>query len=353
MTKNCTGKLTFASGKAGDYDIWTFAFGSGELSQITDGDYWNDKPKWSPDGRSIVFVSNRTGEQEIYKVLASGGEAVQLTKLNRWVDAPTFSPDGTQLAFISNEAGNNDIWVMGADGENPRQVTRHEGSDDHVEWTQDGQGLLWSTDREDGDADIWHINLATQKKTKLTSEFGADITPVPSPDGKLIAFVSNRQLNSDADRPFEDRDKDIWLMAADGGWPVRLTKNQGADYCPSWSPDGEYLVYAAGDDRTACHLRVLDVSDVTAAFAARDQNRVEKAARAIRSEAISLDRDPLKEDIGARRYTTIVTFWWPEKWVKSCYPHEYFGLERYPHWVADPTTAMSVNNLSPAHAETV
>ena len=328
-----SGKIAFASGKTGDYDIWTLDAASGTLEQITYGDCWNDKPFWSPDGKWIVFVSNRSGFSEIYKIPGGGGEPVQLTKLDRWADSPAFSPDGSAIALISNEAGNNDIWVMDVDGGNRRQVTTHEGSDDHVAWTPDGKGLLWSSDRTNGDADIWHWDFESGTKKQLNSDFGADITPTASPDGKLIAFASNRQLKSNDRDIMQDRDKDVWLLGIDGSHPVRVTSNQGADYCPCWSPDGQHLLYAAGDDRTSSHLRVVDLAELVAAYAMDNSTLIEEAAEAIRTEALPLDRDPLKQEISAHRHTTFLTALMPESWLKGCYPAGYFGLERYPHWV--------------------
>lgn len=348
MTQELNGKIAFASGKTGDYDIWTFEMASGELKQITIGSFWNDKPKWSPDGQSIVFVSDRTGHQEIYKVPAAGGEAVQLTELNSWADSPSFSPDGSTIAFVSNEAGNNDIWIMDANGENRIQVTRYEGSDDYVEWTADGQGLLWSSDRGDGDADIWQFDLKTQEKTQLNADGGADFAPVASPDGEFIAFCSNRQHVANGDEPFADRDKDIWLMRTDGSWPVRLTENQGADFSPCWSPDGNYLLYTASDNRNECHLRVVDVSAVLAAYASGNQQLVDDAANGLRADKIEMDRADLQAEIGAQRTTSLLTSWMPDSWVKSCYPSGYFGLERNPHWVAARETAGVGTDSSPA-----
>jgi len=54
MSQDLTGKIAFASGKTGDYDIWTLQLADGEMRQITDGMCWNDKPKWSPDGRWVA-----------------------------------------------------------------------------------------------------------------------------------------------------------------------------------------------------------------------------------------------------------------------------------------------------------
>lgn len=338
MGQMLSGTIAFASGKTGDYDIWTCNLESGKLTQLTFGVCWNDKPNFSPDGQWVAFVSDRTGFQEIFKVPSGGGEPVQLTSLGRWADSPKFSPDGKSIAFISNEAGNNDLWIMDADGAERVQVTTHGGSDDTVAWTPDGQGLLWSSDRG-GDADIWHYDIASGAKTQLNEDRGSDFSPAPSPDGSLIAFVSNRQFKPNPGKPFEDRDKDVWLMTTDGEHPVRLTENQGADYSPCWSPCGQYLLYTADENRKECRLRVLRIADVVKAYASGDQKSIERAASHLRAKAVELDREPLKAEIHAERHATFLTMWLPESWLTSCYPPGYFGLERNPAWTGVSVTA--------------
>ncbi len=329
-----SGKIVFASGSVNDYDLWSLDMATGDILQLTHGKNWNDKPCWSPDGSRVVFTSNRKGKgQEIFWVPAEGGEAVALTSLGVWADCPVFSPDGTQIAFISNEAGNNDVWLMDADGENRAQVTTHEGSDKHVRWAQDGRGLYFSSDRNDGDADIWHIDLSSRQTKQINQDGGLDISPTPSPDGSVIAFCSNRQLKANPNDKFADRDKDIWLMRADGTMPVRLTDNQGADYSPSWSPDGTHILYTASDTSVECHLRVVDVSDVRAAYARGDHDAVKKAAKRLRHTKVQYDRSGMKEEIGAQRHAIFLTSWIPDRLMKGVYPHGYFGHERNPHWV--------------------
>lgn len=334
MAEKLSGKIVFTSGKVGDYDIWTLDLAAAALKQITQGDFWNDKPNWSPDGEWIVFTSNRTGATEIFKVRAEGGDAIQLTDAGKVCDAPAFSPDGKQIAYTSNESDNYDVWIMNADGKEKRQVTQHNGSDHHVSWTPDGKGLLWSSDRDGGDADVWSLDLSSGEKKQLTTDLGADITPVPSPDGKLIVFVSNRPLDPDTKDWSRDRDKDIWLMAADGSLQAPLTANRTADYCPCWSPDGKYILYAASNDVTQGHLRLIDVSELAAAYESKDEGAFVNAAQGIRSAALPLDREPLKEAIDAKRHTTFLTQYLPDDWVTPMYGQGYFGNERHPDWVA-------------------
>ena len=329
-----SGKLVFASGKVGDYDIWTLDLATGETRQLTRGTWWHDKPSWSPDGRWVLFTSNRGGGpgQDVFRCDATGNHLEALTSLGKWTDSPTYSPDGRKIAFVSNESGNNDVWIMDADGRNREKVTEHLGSDNHVRWMPDGRGLLFSSDR-DRDADIWHIDLSSGRKRQLNSDRGADITPCPSPDGSLIAFCSDRQRKPDPSAPHDDRDKDIWLMGADGSFPVRLTENQGADFAPCWSPDGQAILYTAEAGHADCHLRVIDVRDLTAAYQANDPKAIAAAVVRLWPKRLEYDRTGMVKDIDAERTPFWFTAWMPQRWLERIYPMGYFGKERNAHWV--------------------
>jgi len=335
MSQAHRGKIVFSSGKYGDYDLWSVDLATGATRQLTHGSGWNDKPKWSPDGRRVVYTSNcgvPVG-QEIFSVSAEGGPPVQLTRLARWADSPVYSPDGRRIAFISNEGGNNDVWIMNADGGERTQITTHRASDNHVRWTPDGKGLLFSSDRGE-DADIWHVDLASGETTQLNSDPGADISPVMSPDGSLIAFVSNRQHEPAPDDPDADRDKDIYLMTADGRSVVRLTDNQDADFGPCWSPDGSHVLYTADRGTKDCHLRTVDVSRLREAMLAGDGERMAAEVARLDHVEVEYDREGMKADIRAERNRGLLTFWMPESWVRFLYPAGHFGKERNPDWVA-------------------
>ena len=86
---------------------------SGEVSQVTDGDWDDDMPSWSPDGETLVFASDRGrgrndrfGRSDAWLVAASGkGRARRLTRGRGRASFPQFSPDGATVAFIGHEAG--------------------------------------------------------------------------------------------------------------------------------------------------------------------------------------------------------------------------------------------------------
>jgi hypothetical protein len=91
---------------------------------------------------------------------------------------------------------------------------------------------------------------------------------------------------------------------------------------------------------------LIDVSDVLSAYASDNEQKVEGAAKSLRTDAVDMDREDLKAEIGARRHTTLVTSWMPESWVASCYPSGYFGLERNPDWTSESVKGIARSDSS-------
>lgn len=102
---------------------------SGSVRQLTDGDWDDAQPSWSPDGKTILFVSDRTRRRhvtvfrcEVYSVPAAGGKATRLTQQGGGATFPRFSPDGKWIAYAGDDAGDgfwneqSSLWVLPADG---------------------------------------------------------------------------------------------------------------------------------------------------------------------------------------------------------------------------------------------
>ena len=334
MYNELTGRVVFSSGKHGDYDIWTLDLDTAELRQLTYGTFWNDKPRWWPDGRSIVYVSNATGTPDIYRLPADGsGQPVPLIQNGRWNDCPAPSPDGRTLGFVSNIGENNELWLADADGGNVRRLTDNPANDACFTWMPDGRRVLFSSDRG-GNLDVFELEIQTGRTKQLTFDEGMDISPTASPDGRFIAFVSNRQYAPEKARDmWTDRDLDIWLMRADGASPVRVTDNQGSDRCVAWSPDGMKLMYAATKEGSAAErLRVVDITSVLGPLASGDENGAQEAASRLRHQNLRLDRGPLESEIDAQRHSGLLTAWLPDFLARKLYDQHYFGSERFPDW---------------------
>jgi dipeptidyl aminopeptidase/acylaminoacyl peptidase len=169
-----------------------------------------------------------------------------------------------------------------------------------------------------------------------------DIQPVPSPDGKLVAFVSDRQNRPDKKRgPWQDRDLDIYMMRIDGTDVVRLTTNQGSDSCVNFSPDGRCLIYAsARAGSSGERLRIMDISEVVTAYEQGTIRDIESAVRHASSSNVKMDRDALEKEIGADiDKLSFLAQILPDSILKLLHGTAHFGWERYPHWIAGPVQA--------------
>ncbi len=158
-----------------------------------------------------------------------------------------------RIAYMAKaEAGHYwDIYVMGADGLDPQRLTETESDDGFPNWSPDGRRIAFVSDR-DGNREIYVMNADGTAPTNLTNHPAEDWTPSWSPDGSRIVFSS-----------FRDGNWEIYVMQADGSNQRRLTQNPAADYSPAWSPDGESIAFVS--DRSGdldIYLMRPDGSDV-------------------------------------------------------------------------------------------
>lgn len=128
------------------------------------------------------------------------------------------------------------IWVMGADGSLPTALTTGEGENTSPAWAPEGKRLAFVSDR-DGNKEIYVMNIDGTEVRNLTNDPADDWTPAWSPDGTEIAFSSMR-----------DGNWEIYVMWSDGSYPMRLTNDPEADIAPAWSPDGKWIAFASKRD---------------------------------------------------------------------------------------------------------
>jgi dipeptidyl aminopeptidase/acylaminoacyl peptidase len=128
------------------------------------------------------------------------------------VSDPQISPDGGSVAFsatkvdVAKNAGNSDIWVMPITGGAARQLTQSEKRDNNPRWSPDGKKLAFISNR-DGSPQVWILEVASGEARKLTSlSTGADGV-IWSPDGKHLAFVSDVYPDCPNDACNDKRDK--------------------------------------------------------------------------------------------------------------------------------------------------
>jgi len=225
----------------------------------------------------IAFVSDVSGSKEVYLIDFDGQNRVRITSHRSITLSPAWSPDGKTLLFTSYRDRNPDVFMRELFYGREKKISHYKGLNIAPDWSPDGKKIILTLSQDDGNSDIYIINLAGEKVRRLTSNWANDVSPCWSPDGKKVAFVSNRSGNpqiyimevktrkvrrltfegnnntSPAWSPRSDKIAftggsypfDIYSINTDGSGLRQLTYNSGSHETPSWSPDGRHIVFSA------------------------------------------------------------------------------------------------------------
>jgi len=184
----------------------------------------------------FAAVNARSGNKEIYLVDIDGYGALPITRNGSINLQPAWSADGSKLAYTSYRAGNPDLYVSDLSTGQTRRISARNGLNTGGAWNP-VNGILAATLSLDGNSDIYTLDPRSGRQlAKLTSTPGIDTSPVWSPDGSQLAFVSERSGGAQ-----------VYVMPASGGSARRVTFHGSHNTDPAWSPDGERLAYVSRD----------------------------------------------------------------------------------------------------------
>jgi TolB protein len=219
-----TRSLAFTSYKGGYPDLYrAFPFERRPDQTLAAFIGINSSPAFSPDGRSIALTLSKDGNPEVYVLTLATGAFRRLTRHPGIDTEPSWSPTGRDIAFISDRAGSSPhLFVMDAEGGNVRQLT-FAGFHTQPRWSPKGDTILYTT--RQGTHDLWAVNPDGSNARRLTSGPGDNQGATWAPNGRHIAFQSNR-LGS----------WQIFSMLANGSEQTAITKGAGEYTSPSWSP---------------------------------------------------------------------------------------------------------------------
>ena len=205
---------------------------------------------WSKDGSRVVFTVKDAYQQGTYVRNPNGVNEYRLTTT---IDSnPMWSPVANKIAYVSETNSTPDIYLMDDDGSNIKRLTNNEYIKSNISWSPDGRYILFVSrhkcwdpinllnncsgvmekreSSEELDPDIYDPEIYivdtrqdNPEPKQLTHNSVLDETPVWSPDGSKIAFVS-----------YLDGDAEIFTMSSNGGNQQRLTNNTYEDINPSW-----------------------------------------------------------------------------------------------------------------------
>jgi dipeptidyl aminopeptidase/acylaminoacyl peptidase len=229
--------------------LWMVSTHGGDPLPMTAEGVSSSHPRWSPDGKYLSFLSSRNeAKSQVWLLNRVGGEAVRLTETPQGVNDFEWSPDSTRLVLVLQDPKPEDVEAAKVtdkdkDKTAPKPKTPPPFVIDRLQFKQDTVGYL---DRRR--THLYVFDLASKSVTQITSGDYDDNEPAWSPDGKSLAFTSNRSV-PDPDRNFNT---DIWVVAANnadkGAHLTQITTNLGADRSPTWSPDGKWIAFVSQTD---------------------------------------------------------------------------------------------------------
>ena len=199
-----------------DSDIYRVPFEGGEPVRMTTSPKADSSPRWSPDGQTIAFLSARDGTMQIYTMHAFGGEAEKLTDHGEPISGFAWRPDGKAILFASA--------VPKSEEEKERVAT--------------------VVDEDLRPRHLWLHVLASKESEQLTSGEMSVRSFDCSPDGKAVVFSAGERAQA-FDMFYRT---DIYIVEIGNGEPRPLHQNEGVDLSPVFSPCGKWVAFISRDD---------------------------------------------------------------------------------------------------------
>jgi len=245
-------------------NLWIIGADGQGHRPLVSGTSSSSSPRWSPDGGRIAYTQSTDSGNGIFVRWMDTGQTGLVANLRESPSGLTWSPDGNWLAFVMSvpgepatlaqprkkpegadwsepvkvidsvqyrwdgrgflEPAHTHIFVLPAEGGTPRQLTSGDFDlDDSFSWSADSRQIYFSSNRDEGwelqsgESDIYRVNVADSALTRLTDQQGGEYAPVVSPNGQYIAYIR------DDNRMIPYRNRLLHVMSVDGSNDRPLT----------------------------------------------------------------------------------------------------------------------------------
>ncbi len=230
-------QLYFVSSRSGHKEIWAMDYDGQNQHQVTHQASISLSPRISPDGSRLAFSSITKAGWEILMYSMDLNRLVTFPKFGGTNLSPAWSSDGTRLAFSSSRSGDPEIYTVDQSGGNLKRLTATKLPDVSPVWNpKTNAQIAWVSGRT-GLPQIYIMESDGTNQQRITDE-GYAVSPSWSPNGQFLVFSWIRHYG-----PGAPGSQDIYIMdVASKNW-VQLTHDGGRNDFPSWSPDGRHIAF--------------------------------------------------------------------------------------------------------------
>jgi Tol biopolymer transport system component len=223
-------------GTAGNLDVWVQPLGTGRARPLTAGSYdLCHSVAWTPNGDEIVFTAGGFFAERILRVSLEGGDPHPVAGAGE--NAASASVQANRMAYLQMTSPSWDVWRLPGRTSRrdrvPEKLIASSRADYNPDYSPDGRKIAFTSNRS-GAENVWVCDADGSHPIQLTSFESYSGSPRWSPDGRRIVFDS-----------IEAGDWNLYVVEADGGIPRRLTRESSDDYRGVWSGDGRWLYFAS------------------------------------------------------------------------------------------------------------
>jgi TolB protein len=232
-----TSRIAFVNGVNNVKEVYLTDILGTNFRQVTRHKHLTVSPRFVPGGNLMTYTSYHSGNQNLYITDLRQNKTTTVLSRRKGLNlAPAWSADGRYMVLTLSKSGNPDLYLLDAGGEIVEQLTDRAGINVSPSWSPDGSHLVFVSDRS-GKPQLYLMEMRTRKVKRLTFEGSENAEPSWSPREDLIVYSSLRggvyqlfTLNPYKNDP-----------------PVQITEDLGYHESPSWSPDGNQIIFAKRD----------------------------------------------------------------------------------------------------------
>jgi len=229
-------EMAYVSSRIGSKEVFVMDANGDNQRAATNWGTISIFPSWAPDASGLVLTTYRYRSRPWLFALKRGGQPSgrlfqslpDSTRFYRGV----YDPSGTRLAIVGSVDGVSEIFTA-TNGGGLKRLTKDRYIDVGPSWSPDGRQIAFVSDRTGG-PQIYVMNADGSGVRRLTFDGSYNTSPAWSPDGEWIAFET--RINSQFD---------IWKVRPTGGPSIPLISHPRSDEHPAWSPDGRLLAFSS------------------------------------------------------------------------------------------------------------